>query len=318
RKPGDRLLTQDMIVDHVGDVAKVRRVKLAAFLTASQTSCVDGREDRAIIGTPGGDAGELMLGLATAEDVGQGQVDLSKVPTLTRAFADTFGGIYLHTDNHALNRLVRSLRSDRRIEPSVAGLNTIDDWERFLRKPPEALRRPLLDHLIQPDHIGCGHLKLALTKPDVYKIRPGLLASFFQAFYEGLWSGASDLHWVVLGGDHAEGAVVNVTVEDNLWPFAEVPMVAPSIGGVQMFVNHPQVVEYLRTQTARFLHSRVGHMLPLANTDANTFAEAIPKLGGAQAQATLQALAAGLPVFNVHFDGTGGFDVSAGGAIPVA
>ena len=55
-KKGEHL-TQTAIQDHLGDPAKVRRVKLAAFLLATQTSCVDGREDRAIIGTPGGDAG---------------------------------------------------------------------------------------------------------------------------------------------------------------------------------------------------------------------------------------------------------------------
>lgn len=311
-----RRVTRELIVDHVGDVAKVRRVKLAAFLLASQTSCVDGREDRAIIGTPGGDAGEILLGLAAAERCGGGAVDLARVPALTRAFADTFGGIYHHTDNHALNRLVRSLRSDARIEPAVAGLATIDDWERFLRRPPRDLRRALLDHLVMPDHVGCGHLKLAMKDPATYGIRPQLVAAFLEAFYEGLWDGASDLTWVVLGGDHAEGAVVNVTIDGTLWPFSEIPMIAPSIGGVQMFVNHPQVVAYLREQTARWLHARVGHLLPLGRADGDALASTIPEMGAAQAGATLRSLAAGLPVFEVHFAPDGAFEVGEADPIP--
>ncbi|MEO1270344.1 MAG: rhodanese-like domain-containing protein [Myxococcota bacterium] len=312
-----RHLTKEQITDHVGDVAKVRRVKLAAFLLASQTSCVDGREDRAIIGTPGGDAGELLLSLAAAEKVGGAKVDLDNIPAITRAFADTFGGIYLHTDNHALNHLARALKADPRFDSTVGMLQTIDDWEQFLQSPPKGLREALLEHLTQPDNVGCGHIKLALKNADKYGVRPGLITTFFTAFYEGLWAGASDLIWVVLGGDHAEGAVVNVTLAgEPLTPFTEIPMIAPSIGGVQMFVNHPQVVTYLRRQTARFLYDRVGHLLPLGESTVEQLADALAELGGQQALETLMALAAGLPVFEVHFERNGSFTVTQGDPIP--
>ena len=309
-------LTRESIEEHLGDPAKVRRVKLAAFLLATQTSCVDGREDRAIIGTPGGDAGELMLGLAAVEEVTGEQVDPSQVSVLTRAFADTMGGIYLHTDNHALNHLTRSLRADDRFNDRVSTLRTISDWEGFLRHPPSELRSGLLEHLIQPSHIGCGHLRLALTGPDRYKLRPELLTAFFNTFYAELWGGARDLEWVVLGGDHNEGAVLNVTVEGELRPFSEVPMIAPSIGGTQMFVNHPQVVSYLREQTAHFLSTKVAHLLPLGKSTPEKLAEAIPALGGDQALATLTSLAAGLPTFSAHFAHDGNIEVVQGESIP--
>ncbi|HJL18091.1 MAG TPA: rhodanese-like domain-containing protein [Sandaracinaceae bacterium LLY-WYZ-13_1] len=314
----EKHLSLDAIEAHVGDASKVRRVKLAAFLLATQTSCVDGREDRAIIGTPGGDAGELLLGLAAVEAVTGKEVSPDDVPTLARAFADTFGGIYLHTDNHALNRLVRSLRSDDRLKDAVASLQTIDDWEAFLRRPPRDLRPALLEHLQQPEHVGCGHIKLALTQPDAYRVRPALITRFFEAFYSGLWQGAPDLTWVVLGGDHAEGAVVQVTVEEALHPFSEIPMIAPSIGGVQMFVNHPQVVAYLRQQTAHFLANRVASLLGLEEGMEAKLLEEIPKIGDVQAGATLAALAAGLPVFNVHFGRDGKAAVHEEGSIPAS
>ncbi len=314
---GDRRLTREQIVDHVGDSAKVRRVKLAALLLASQTSCVDGREDRAIIGTPGGDSGELLLALAAVEQIAGTHVDPQFVPELTRAFADTFGGIYLHTDNHALNALARSLRTDPRLEPAVAGLSRVAEWETFLRHPPAHLQADLLEHLCQPDHVGCGHLKLALKNPDAYQIRPELIIAFFRAFFTAMWGGARDLHWVVLGGDHAEGAVVNVTVEGELWPMSEIPLIAPSIGGVQMFVNHPQVVAYLREQAAILLGRRVAHRLP-AGVTQEALKEVLPNLGSTQAVATLVALAGGLPVFDIHFDGHGAFTVTEGEPIPSA
>jgi len=311
-----KFLTREAIEEHLGDTAKVRRVKLAAFLLATQTSCVDGREDRAIIGTPGGDAGELMLGLAAVEQVTGAHVDIAHVAELTRAFADTFGGIYLHTDNHALNRLARSLQSDSRLAEKAATLKTINDWENFLKRPSLDLRDALLEHLIQPVHIGCGHLRLALTNPHGYKLRPELLTSFFRAFYTELWAGARDLEWVILGGDHNEGAVVNVTMEGELHPFSEVPMIAPSIGGIQMFVNHPQVVTYLREQTGHFLTTKVNHLLPLGKGDGTSLTKTISELGVEQAQATLTALAPGLPTFDVHFSHDGSIDVVEGDAVP--
>lgn len=309
-------LTKDAIAGHLGDPAKVRRVKLAALLIANQTSCVDGREDRAIIGTPGGDAGEFILGLAAVEKVTGQQVSLEHIPALTRAFADTFGGIYLHTDNGALNRLARSMRGDTRLESAVGQLHTIRQWETFLRRPPYDLRAALLDHLVEPAHVGCGHLKLAMTSPEAYEVRPAIIQAFFRAFYSALWDGAPDLEWVVLGGDHKEGAVVNVTLEGDLWPFSLVPMVAPAIGGVQMFVNHPEVVTYFRQQTSQFFSTGATHLLPVGKGDVSKLAEVVPELGGSQALATLKALAAGLPVFGVRFGADGKAEVSEDGTIP--
>jgi len=315
---GDRHLDGDRILEHLGEAMNVTRVKLAGLLTASKTSCVDGREPRASIGTPGGDAGELVLGLAAAEKVGGATLDLGNMGTITQAFADAFGGIYLHTDNHAVNRLVQTLRGDPRLESAVAGRNTIAEWETFLRRPPIEVREALLEHLGDPSHVGCGHLKLALNNPDTYGIRPEIVRHFFRAFYEALWAGASDFEWVVLGGDHAEGAVVNVTQEGDLTPFAEVPMVAPSIGGVQMFVNHPEVIGYLRQQTAHLLHGRLGHLVSLGKTDAAGLAGTIGEMGGEQAMATLKALAAGLPLFDAHFGLDGKVSVTQSGSIPTA
>ena len=311
-------LGKDAIEEHVGDPAKVRRVKLAALLLANQTSCVDGREDRAIIGTPGGDAGELVLGLAAVEKATGQQVDLARMGAITRAFADTFGGIYLHTDNSALNRLARALRGDPRMEGAVTRLETVRDWESFLRRPPELLRPALLEHLVEPAHVGCGHLKLAMTAPEAYEVRPAIIQEFFRAFYQGLWAGAPDLEWVVLGGEHREGAVVNVTLEGDLWPFSEIPMLAPSIGGVQMFVNHPQVVAYFRAQTAQFFSTSATNLLPVGKGDGSKLAELLPELGGTQALATLKALAANLPLFGVRFAPDGKAEVTEEGSIPAA
>jgi hypothetical protein len=53
----------------------VRWVKMAALLLHGKSSCVDGRDDHGVIGTPGGDAGEFLLALTSIE-----RVDRQAVP----------------------------------------------------------------------------------------------------------------------------------------------------------------------------------------------------------------------------------------------
>ena len=110
--------------------------------------------------------------------------------------------------------------------------------------------------------------------------------------------------------------MVLVTLEEALQPFTEIPMIAPSISGVQMFVNHPQVVAYLREQTAHFLANRVGPLLGLEDWMEQELIERIPQIGELQANATLSTLAAGLPVFKAHFRRDGAVTVSEAGSIP--
>lgn len=314
-KGGERRLTREQIEAHLGDISKTRRVKLAALQLASRISCVDGREDRAIIGTPGGDAGELVLGLAAVERVSGTKIHLDRIPELTQVFADVFGSIYLHTDDHALDALAKSLRADPRTSSRTDDLQTVEDWDRFLRSPPSEIREALLEHLIQVDHVGCGHLKLALKNPEQYAVRPEIIHHLFRAIYASLWEGGSDVDWVILGGHHHEGAVVNVTVHGEMWPFSKVPLIHPSVGGVQMFVNHPEVLGYMRRQTSHFLSARVDNLLPLGKNDAPRLEVTIPELGGEQATATLLALANGLPTFGAHFERDGFVTVTEGDPI---
>lgn len=311
-------LTKELVLNHIGDVHRIRKVKLSALFTASQTSCIDGREDNAIIGTPGGDAGELMLGLAAAELVIGRTLSQKHLNTVFRAFSDNFGGIYLHTDNHALGRLANHLNSDPMFSPFLVKLNSLDMWRNFLHFPPTHLRAKLLDYLLEPNHIGCGHLKLALTHADAYGVRQEVVAGIFRAFFEEYWRGASNLNWVILGGEHTEGAVVNVTMEGSLSNFSQIPMIHPSVGGLQMFVHHPQAIAALRIQTAQFMHNELGQILSLNRTHSGQLREVITKLGAEQTLATFKALAGGLPIFSLHFDGVGGFTLEENGHVPVA
>jgi rhodanese-related sulfurtransferase len=303
-------LTAAQIAEHVGDPTTVRWVKLAAFLLHGKRSCVDGRDDHGVIGTPGGDAGELLLALAAAERVQGPEITTAQVEKVLMRHIDTFGRFYMHSDTTAMNRLiVDGLRKDERVAPLIAQVDKPEEWRTWLRAPPPAARDAVLEHLVKPDVMGCGHLRFAMTVGE-YAVRPGLASAFLQAFHRLRWAGAPELDWVILGGEHVEGAVANVVVEGGLHSYTRVPLVSPNVAGVQMFVNHPQVTSFMRRELAAFL-CEVGAV----DTRESALTLAIDELGTAQAGQTLSRLAHGLPLFEIRFDVDGKPTVVHAGAI---
>lgn len=303
-------LTAEQIANHVGEATSVRWVKLGAFLLHGKRSCVDGRDSHGVIGTPGGDAGELLLALAVVERMQRKQFTREDIECVLLDHVDTFGRFYMHTDVAAMNRLiVERYRKDPRIAPSITNIDKAHEWRAFHQNTPEPLRDAVLEHLVTPDVMGCGHLRAAMTVGD-YQVRPGLAHDFVESFHRLRWTGVPELEWVVLGGAHSEGAVVNVTVAAALHSYTQVPLVSPSVGGVQMFVNHPQVTSFLRRELAA---SMCEHGVS-DNEDA-LYAE-IEALGAAQAAQTLGRLAGGLPIFEIRFDRDGNHTVEARGTVP--
>lgn len=299
-EPGTQL-TAHHIAEHVGESTSVRWVKLGAFLLHGKRSCVDGRDSAGVIGTPGGDAGELLLALAAIERLESKQFSGADVERILLEHVDTFGRFYMHSDVGAMNKLiVEGYRQDPRIAPHIKHVDSATDWRAFHLRPPEHLRAAILEHVTRPEVMGCGHLRFAMTV-DSYHVRPALSRAFLEAFHRLRWAGAPELDWTVLGGAHAEGAVVNITVDGSLHSYTRVPLVAPNVGGVQIFVNHPQVTSFLRRELAASLcESRASA------ADEQALTAAIEELGALQGTQTLVRLANGLPVFEIRFthDGT--------------
>jgi rhodanese-related sulfurtransferase len=307
--PGTHL-TAEQIANHVGEATSVRWVKLGAFLLHGKRSCVDGRDSHGVIGTPGGDAGELLLALAAVEKLDKKQFSREDVECVLIDHVDTFGRFYMHTDVGAMTKLVEEkYRKDPRIAPAITNITRANDWLAFHAAPPEELRDAVLEHLATPEVMGCGHLRFAMTVGD-YQVRPGLAQALLESFHRLRWSGMPELEWIVLGGAHTEGAVVNITVAGTLHSYTQVPLVSPNVGGVQMFVNHPQVTSFLRRELAAALVERG------ITTNEDALCAEIEALGGAQAGQTLGRLAGGLPIFEIRFDGDGNHTVAARGAVP--
>lgn len=290
--------SREAIAAHLGDPSRLRWVKVAALLMQGTQSCVDGRDRRPVVGTPGGDAGELLLALAALERVRGEPLEPARVSALLDAYLEAFGRFYVHTDAHALHALGEDLRRDARFAPHLPA-DDADAVERLVRRPPRALEEPLLEALSEPSHVGCGHLRLILSHAREYGVRPALTRALLKAVFTRLWRGDA-IDFVVLEGEHREAAVVNVVLErEHVHPFTRIPTVAPRIGDRELFVNHPQVSAWLREQNASFFFEEDPELRAQPERQRE-FLAYLEEMGTAQLQATLRHLAATLPVYEAR------------------
>lgn len=276
------------VVKHLERPGTVSWTTMARLLADGHQSCVDGRDHDAVLGTPGGDAGEYLLFLAGIERLTGKPVPDADLPQLFDRFMLHFGSFYMHTDRHAVETLAKALAED----PVFADVGPTR-VEKLIRDPGDRAEA-LLPHMLVPAHVGCGHLKLILLHPEQYGVRPGLTVAFLSTVFRKLWSGA-DIDYVVLEGGHAEGAVVQVTAGKPKHAFTRVPMVAPFDGKTQIFVAHPKVTAWMRQQVSLFLCEELGLLKAI---DAAAFAFEVNGLAHVQLMATLGHLAKGLPLYD--------------------
>ncbi len=307
-------LTPERIEQHVGDPSQVRWVRLAALLVSGKRSCVDGRDPQGVVGTPGGDAGEFVLALSAIEAVTGQRIPDAAVPRLLLRELDTFGRFYMHTDTHAWAAFLGSVRSDPRLARGLVDPQDEAAWFALLKRPPSAIRPMLLEHLLEPANMGCGHMKLMLKNQDEYGVRPELLRGFLRSFYELLWEGAPEVELATLEGQHDEAAILSVFVDDALWDFTPIPLVSPSVGRNQVFVAHPQVAARHREHYVEFFR-RLGSLVPLQAQHIEALRQELQQRGDRHLGQTLHHLANGLPLFEVHFEGTERVRVLAKGAV---
>lgn len=305
-------LDLEQVRAHVQHRDRVRWVKLAAFLLHGKTACVDGRDSHGVIGTPGGDVGELIIALGAAEALGQA-IPKELLRPLLEGWMDAFGRVYLHTDIHALNAHIGAMRADPAIPESLLPSREAPPsaWRDFHASPPSEIREAVLGHLL--DHMGCGHLRLCMAHAEDYGVRRALARDAIAEVLRARWEGLPELEFVVLGGGHQEGAVLLVEVDHTLHPYTRIPLVPPALGGVQMFVHHPQVTDYQRVEIAHWLSTRPE--LPALRERSAEILDAMRSLAGRQMGVTLRHLAKGLPIYRAIFHTDRSVDVVPAGTV---
>ena len=289
-------LTAEEVSEHLNTAGNVRVIKLASLLSQGFASCVDGRDERNVVGTPGGNAGELLLSLAAFERVMGREISDDELESLITDYFATFGGFYIHTDATAFDAFTAALAGDERVTSVIGAHDDHMAWVAALRHPPEEIRPILAEHLgTNPAFIGCGHIRLMLQNSEEYGVRKGLVPSMLKVVYRLWWDDLPEIHLTTLPGGHQEGAVVNVVIEGDLWDYSFIPVISPVCSGSQMFVNHPRFARRLRENAAEFLARRVKSVDQLALRDK--LAAEMMALGDQQLMATVGHLANGLPIY---------------------
>lgn len=274
------VLTIEQIQKHLESDKNISWERAESLRGGTEESCVDGRQEKGLIGTPGGNAGEFILFLATIEKCGQ-EIDESQLDSILERYFEKFGKFYIHTDKHALERAEVS--------------------EDELKSPPSEKRKEeLLETLTDTVNMGCGHLKLMIENAEEYGVRSELARKAIKSILRAYWE-TDNVDFEVLEGDHKEGAVVNVLVEieGEITNNTEIPTISPNVGGAQMFVNHPQVSEFLRKLEDEELEYIMG--VEGEAIDHDRFQEKIKELANQQLNSTVKRLAKGLPVYSIFF-----------------
>jgi len=249
-------------------------------------SCVDGRSTEAVVGTPGGTLGELVLIASALENVLGRKLTQACVDQLLAGMISDGGDFYHHTDIHSLTALANTLKLDCNNESP--GEYT---W-RWLRSPEPNLREHLLDLLGLPQHIGCGHVAAMVSEPEAYGTRSELVLYSLRAFFVRLWSGCSSVRYVALEGEHTEKEVFQINGDNDRVR----PAYTSRVDG-QAFIYHRDDVAWFRRILSGFTGRWLGCSLEPTDLEVE-----LNRLGERQLGATLTRLASGLPIIEEHHE----------------
>lgn len=213
--------------------------------TTSFFSCVDPRSEYAVLGTPGGDIGEFIIALSAVEQLLQFEFTEAQVKDLFEgavlAFSENYRNrFYMHTDEAAIEKL--------------------KELSRFDLKDPHAVydRSTFFQSIINPETVGCKHLRGMLENPGSYGVRDilvqGVIKSFYNLFLDRKNPLQSKLLLVVLKGNMEPGNMMNIYAPSECQDAA--PLIIPSNNDGKSAVNHGAHVRYFRWVLANYLNHR--------------------------------------------------------------
>ena len=247
----DNIYSQKKVEEYLSDEKNIRWVLAKELLGELNDSCVDGREVGHIVASPGGDIALLTEAIIAVGKMVNRHLDPFEIRKVFRWRVKKLGSFYHHTDEHALENLMKSLNDDVTIKRKFT---SVDQVLKFVKNPPVKVQISLMSHLFKTDNVGCGHLKLMLMNAPAYGMSVKVVQGIVRAYFNMMWNGTKKekglIDFRVLKGSHTEGAVVSIMVPGKVSDKTMVPMVRPTNGKMSVFVFHPQVVEFMHTKQA--------------------------------------------------------------------
>ncbi|MDH5546259.1 MAG: hypothetical protein OEZ43_11760 [Gammaproteobacteria bacterium] len=271
---------------------------IAEIENSGQISCIDGRHSHCVVGAPGGNIGEMILMLSATEKLGKFNFSSHQLEQLLANYASSFGRFYMHTDTHAVKRLLSRIEKDPELQDWARSFNgnTRKFFDALILIDKE-MSDKLLPFLLMPEHIGCGHLKLLIQQPQKYQVRKSLVLQTLTSFFQLMWLGNRRMHWEMLEGDHEEKQVIVIDSELELEDNSAIPF-ACNHDNEQRFVAHSAARRFFHRRDAGFINKFVSYMGETA-INADLLIGEIARLAELQMGNTLNALAKDLPVVRV-------------------
>ena len=297
-----KTFSSNEVASYLKQKGVVRWVKLGDLLNDEYDACVDGRETNPVVGNPGGDVSRLAEAVIAVGAVAGRHFNPGEILKIFDWYLSHVGRFYMHTDEHAMHHLAEFLNEGYGAK-RMGGkkFHTASEMYNFVTNPDPRLQVFLSRYLLDPRFVGCGHMKLMMTKPEQYGMSEKVLRSLSVAFFDTMWNvpeRSKLLAYPMLPGVHKEGAVVSIVIpEEELTEKTMVPMVAPTDGKISIFVNHPQVVQFLNKKVAYLLAKEGGSVIKDLNVDPAAVVAHMEHLQGEGVRQTVSSLAWGLPVY---------------------
>lgn len=177
---------------------------------------VDGRISGSYLATPGGDAGEFILGLQIYSDLKQQHLTRKKVLNLFKDYLTQMKQpmFYLATDDKAVAHLEKQL--------NTIGLDLIN--------PKKSLQTDILRVIAQAENQGDLHIKLLLQDSQSYSVNKTIVEYFLHSYYYLLWDKdqgySQKLQLDILAGDHTEMAFIEIKTDMECLRNNRAPLVA--------------------------------------------------------------------------------------------
>jgi len=165
--------------------------------------------------------------------------------------------------------------------------------------------------LVQPQYVGCDHLRLILQNPEQYEIPTRLIQDIISAFWEFLWNRNSEknrvLHYTAedleINNNLTEWAILKILTGQTPNEISSSkdgckavgPLIRSEYTNISVFVVHSDLVQVLRIQIAEFL-SALPPYIPIS-----TLFHQIQILGQKHLNLTLTYLANGKNEIQLKF-----------------
>eukprot|EP00299_Pterocystis_sp_00344_P014090 c6967_g1_i1.p1 GENE.c6967_g1_i1~~c6967_g1_i1.p1 ORF type:complete len:415 (-),score=119.11 c6967_g1_i1:80-1324(-) len=232
-------------------------------------STIEGRIDRPVLTTPGGDMGEFLNAMDVYEELIHTPLTDGQCVTYLREYLryTVKKSFYMSTDTSATKMLQVNL--------GMTGLDVRDE-------PPPSVRAAVLKALTLPEHVGDSHLRNMMMKPNEYDIRPELPACAIRAFFTLLWNKQEPfgrkLRLVELDGTNQEKAVIKLKTSKTCVNLGIAPLLPPRSSKGTVVLIHSQAAAVMRGELARFFarynrYIGIRHFLNLVGQNAVKYEE---------------------------------------------